>query len=818
MYKRYEIVNFDSNMPIKCTMRRFGYIEPHLQDFFEVDLILSGRCQLTVEDQIYTLNAEDVVSIDGHVSHSLHSADCVFICVQFEQSLFERTLPNPEHPRFFCNSAVQGSSAAFDTLRRLIALLVKNNADRHTGYELRNWSLIYELMDVMYNSFRLDDTSAHVRKAHRYASRITEFSRIINDSFRDNFTLTQMAEKVHLSVPYLSRFFDQNFGMNFSAYLTQVRLNHAVMELMQTDYNIETISADSGFPNSHAFVQAFKKSYDMLPSVYRRQNRKPETPDVILPEQHDYMAGLKKYLTIPRSTSALPPSVSGSGRCDVSRPVRTLRHTWRNLLGVTSAEALLYEDVRKALRTVQEHVGFRYVKFNGIFSDGMRIYCPSPSGQVHYSFSYADKVFDFLRSVHLKPMVQLTFMPEVLAKYPQRRVLGYLCSEPANLDAWVHMVKALIGHLLDRYGREEVRSWRFTVWDQPDNLFKFTRDEDFFEFFRRTYQVVKQCDQALQVGSPPTFYILREGHRNWYLDFWSWCRKNRCVPDYLNFHYYDTTLLDSGSTGKEAFGFPDTMMLRDTPDGLSRFANQAYAERESLPEHPPIHLTEWNNTPSQQDLLSDTCFKSCYIVKSVLENYDRLESFGYWSLIDWMGESCEPKEMFFGGLGLFTTQGIPKAGYYAFTLLRQLGDQFLGSGDGWFATRSEGGYQLLLYNYRHFSHLYAMGERFDMTFRDRYTPFAPEQTLDMHITLENVKNGKYLVKETVLNRKSGSSFDLWNSMGAVELDDVEDIEYLTKRSIPDRNMYTTEAVRNTLEIDAMLDMLEVRLIILRSVN
>lgn len=818
MSRRYEIVNFDTNMPIKCSLRQFGYIEPHLHDFFEVDLILSGRCQLTVEDQIYTLNAEDVVSIDGHVTHSLHSADCVFICVQFEQSLFERTLPNPEHPRFFCNSGVQGSSAAFDTLRRLIALLVKNNADRHSGYELRNWSLVYELMDVMYNNFRLDDTGAHVRKAHRYAARITEFSRIINDSFRENFTLTQMAETVHLSVPYLSRFFEQHFGMNFSAYLTQVRLNHAVMELMQTDYNIETVSLNSGFPNSHAFVQAFKKGYGMLPSVYRRKNRQPEQPAVLLPEQHDYMAGLKKYLAIPRSSSALPASISNNGRCDASKPVRTLRHTWRNLLGVTSAEALLYEDVRNVLRTVQEQVGFRYIKFNGVFSDDIHIYSLSPSGQERYSFSYADKAFDFLRSIRLKPMVQLTFMPEALAKYPQKRLFGYLVSEPANLDRWIRLVKALIQHLIDRYGKDEVRTWKFSIWDQPDNMFGFSKDEDFFEFFRRTYHAVKQCDQALQVGAPATFYIMRVGHRNWYLDFWSWCRKNRCTPDYLNFHYYDTTLLESGSTGREAFGFPDTMMLRDTPDGLNDFVNQVCAEQKALPERPPIYLTEWNNTPSQQDLLNDTCFKSCYVVKGILENYDRLDSFGYWSVIDWMGEAHEPKEMFFGGLGMFTAQGVPKACFYAFTLLRQLGDQFLGRGEGWFATKSEDGYQLILYNYRHFSYLYAVGERFDMTFRERYTPFAPEQTLDMHITLENIKSGKYFVKETILNRKSGSSFDLWNAMGAVEPDSGEDIEYLIRRSIPDRNMYTTETVRNTLEIDAMLDMLEVRLVTLTPVN
>lgn len=52
-----------------------------------------------------------------------------------------------------------------------------------------------------------------------------------------------------------------------------------------------------------------------------------------------------------------------------------------------------------------------------------------------------------------------------------------------------------------------------------------------------------------------------------------------------------------------------------------------------------------------------------------------------------MADSSLPNMLFFGGLGLFTVNGIPKASYYAYTLLQQLGDQFLGRGDEYFITR-----------------------------------------------------------------------------------------------------------------------------------
>ncbi len=72
--------------------------------------------------------------------------------------------------------------------------------------------------------------------------------------------------------------------------------------------------------------------------------------------------------------------------------------------------------------------------------------------------------------------------------------------------------------------------------------------------------------------------------------------------------------------------------------------------------------------------------------------------------------------------------------------------------------------------------------------------------------------------ERYINRKVGSAFDLWVSMGAVELFEPEDIKTLQCRSVPGLNKYTAEAEDGVLELDAMLDMLEVRLITLTNLS
>lgn len=586
-----------------------------------------------------------------------------------------------------------------------------------------------------------------------------------------------------------------------------------------------------GTLSSHAFVQAYRREYGVLPSIYRRQMRQdPPKPQsqLLLPEQHDYMAGLRKYLDSPEPSVPQVPSVSSRVQLDISRSLGALRHAWRFMAAAVSASGLLSREMQDLVTRVQKEIGFSYIKFNGILSEDMHVYSEDDSGNPVYSFANVDKVLDFLLSVHLRPLIQFSFMPRLLAK-ESRYLFGYLVSEPKSLEKWTALVRALVRHLLDRYGSDEVRTWLFSVWEQPDtprSMYGFSSDQDFYRFYAATWRAVSETDPLLRIGSPATFFILRSGYRNWYLPFWDWCRTHGCEPAFLSLHYYDTTFSEE-SRGRETFGFPPVshegrdpepgfspsgMALQEEADGFGSFVTQVLQERARfLPGEPSVYLTEWNSSPSQQDLLNDTCFKSCYIVKCILENYDRLDNYAFWSLTDWMGEAPQPPEMFHGGLGLFTSGGIPKAGYYAFVLLKKLGDELLGRGPGWFATRRGSDIVVILYHYRHYSHLYARGERFDMTFTDRYTPFNPEQAMDVHLHLDGMEPGEYTVKETILNRSSGSSFDLWVAMGAEEISGKEDLENLEARSMPAIQRYRTACTDGVLRCDTMLELLEVRL-------
>ena len=618
-------------------------------------------------------------------------------------------------------------------------------------------------------------------------------------------------------------------GMNFSVYLNQLRLERAVSDLLSTSDTIDEISQRSGFANPQAFVQLFKKKYGMLPSKYRKQQTKqdlpfpkstPEFNEYTILDTHQYLNYFASYLN-EEDSSPLPEEHAADLSTQATVQIlsgQPLQHKWKRFIGVGSAKELLMADVQNMLSLIQKDVGFEYVKFHGILSDDMRVVSRGRNGSLSYSFVYVDKALDYLCSIGLKPLIQLSFMPEAIAKDKTHTIFEstMINSLPENMQDWYDLIRAFMQHILSRYGKTEVSSWLYTVWNEPDtpgNMFGFEDDALFYSFYKESCLAVHSVLPEARIGSPSTYFDAQDGGR-WIRCFSKWCKENGCMPDFLLFHYYGTKVtIDQMASAGQTLGVGQLSLTDDADDPSKTIDLMLEYARNAYPENTPVYLSEWNFTPSKRDLLGDTCFRACYLVKNILENYDRLDAMGYWMLTDMFEEHQIPDDVFHGGLGLYTYNGIPKSACHAFRMLALLGDELIGNGDGWFLTRKGEDYQLMLYNYSHYSALYAAGEPFDMTYKKRYTPFEPLQKRDFELRLQDIGDGEWQIKEYTLNRQSGSSFDKWVDMGAMPLESEEEIDLLKGYSMPMLNRYRLSSNGKSLTINALLEPLEVRLML-----
>lgn len=824
MQQEFEIISFGSKTPMKLHCYRGNDTERHWHPDLELLLVLRGNIELICDDELIQLHDDDLYAINTNTVHAFRSSEpSIAVSLRIDPQKindFDKDI------RFKCNSAADNNKGRYYPIKRLIAELVKANANPSDDNYLRNRSIMYSILFELVKNFRTEKNNSEIN-TKKYFERLSDILKYIDDHYREALTLNQLAETQHLSVPYLSSFFDKYLGINFLTYYNELRLEHATNELLLSDDSVETIALNNGFTNPRTFVTLFKRKYGTLPSLYRKKiplQTNEQTVESFYesePDRTSYLNILAKYLPSPSSPgTAQHQNLSEikyikKKNISVLKAPAALRHTFKVFTAVGRAKELLYADVQKMLTELQQTIGYEYIKFHGLLSDDMLVYEEDASGTPHYSFVYIDRVIDFLLSIRLKPLIQFSFMPKALASLPDKNVYSspFNISPPKDYKKWKQLIFCLTTHLIERYGLKMVRSWLFCVWNEPDtseNIFGFKNDDDFYRLYQETYSVIKGINKNLRFGSP-SLLVSYNLNQQWCSNFILWCKGHGCVPDFMNIHYYDNDFSED-SVSQHRPAHPAHSRLNRDENSFAKCISQLKILFNNLEIGDiPVYLTEWNLTVSHRNLLNDTCFKSCYLTKNLLENYDQLDSFGYWVLTDWIEETQPSKEEFHGGLGLLTQNGIKKPHYYAFEFLSKLGDRLIEKGEGYFITKSYGKIQILLYNYEHFNHLFASGESFDMTFTERYTPFSQLGKMEISLELTDIPIKECIVREQIINQTSGSAFDEWVQMGAPQLRSDE-INYLKQISVPKLYIRKETIVNGVLPILVSLMPLEVRLI------
>ena len=822
MYSEGELVMLPRSVPARVVLVDTDGTAPARRDEAQLLFVVHGHPLVIVDDEESALGPEDVLFVNPRSQTHIESNEPVqLIAVRFDM---HRLAPSLDDMKFRVNSSTMGNRSAYRPLIHLLARIIKANGTENDEGRFLTMALVYAMLDELVQRF-VASPAESTPASDKHRARLRGLLRYIDEHYAEALTLNHVAAHEHLSAPYLSAFFKEHVGMTFSDYYNKLRLDRAVDDLMTTDESVEVVARRNGFRDPRAFVKLFKVNYGVLPSQYRRAGQGADA------QQHDRLAAgdavpdtplrvLAQYLPADSSlddgatTEVEPPTkVLAVDSVDVSAPGRALRHSHRKVTTVGRAKELLYEEVRDMLRMWQRDVGFEYVKFHGLFADDMHVYREDRDGRPSYSFVLVDKVIDFLLSLGLKPFVELSFMPQALASIPDRTVYSapFNVSPPQSLDGWVALVDAFMAHVIERYSYEAVSSWLFSVWNEPDTgptLFGFDDDSEFRRFYQATHGAVKRFGRDLQFGSPAMLVSYAQ-NKDWLLGFLGFARDQHCMPDFLTIHFYDN---DFGwdSLPEHAPGQPSSSRLNKDQDTFSKTIRQLKLLLKDMGLRCPVYLTEWNLTVSHRDLLNDTTFKSCYLAKNLLENYDELDAFAYWTLTDFIEELQPSEDMFHGGLGLLTYNGVKKPHYHFFAALDRLGDRLLTSGDGYFVTARDGAVQIVLYNYEHFSHLFASGERYDMTYLERYAPFSEQGRMDFSIDLVGLSEARYRVRESVINAEHGSAFDTWIRMGAPSMD-PECVDYIREVSVPQMVVNDMD-VEGELTISAVLEPLEVRLI------
>jgi xylan 1,4-beta-xylosidase len=142
------------------------------------------------------------------------------------------------------------------------------------------------------------------------------------------------------------------------------------------------------------------------------------------------------------------------------------------------------------------------------------VYSEDAAGKPIYDWRILDGIFDTYLTNGVRPYAQIGFMPEALSIKPQpyqhswnpRVKYGEIATgwayPPKDYDKWRELVFQWVRHCIERYGRSEVETWYWEVWNEANILYWKATPEEFHKLHDYAIDGVRRALPSARVGGP----------------------------------------------------------------------------------------------------------------------------------------------------------------------------------------------------------------------------------------------------------------------------------------------------------------------------
>ena len=142
-------------------------------------------------------------------------------------------------------------------------------------------------------------------------------------------------------------------------------------------------------------------------------------------------------------------------------------------------------------------------------------YTEDASGKPVYNWTVVDRIFDTYLARGVRPYAQIGFMPEALSMlpepyqhawrpgFPYGLITGGWAYPPKDYAKWAELVYQWVTHCVARYGRAEVESWYWEVWNEPNGpAYWHGSPEEFYKLHDYAVDAVRRALPTARVGGP----------------------------------------------------------------------------------------------------------------------------------------------------------------------------------------------------------------------------------------------------------------------------------------------------------------------------
>ena len=424
-------------------------------------------------------------------------------------------------------------------------------------------------------------------------------------------------------------------------------------------------------------------------------------------------------------------------------------------------------------------------------------YTEDKDGNPAYNWTIVDKIFDTYIERGMKPVAQIGFMPEALSSHPQpyrhfwkpgdnyNDIYTGWAYPPKDYAKFAELVYQWVKHSVEKYGKKEVESWYWELWNEPNISYWKGTTEEYIKMYDYSADAVKRALPTAKVGGPevtgPNWDVSAKFFRT-FLDHVTKGKnyvtgKTGSPIDVLTFHAKGAPKLVDGIVRMDM-----GTQLRDIDKGFEIVAS--YPTLKNLPiiigESDPEGCAACSEDLSPQNAYRNGTMYSSYTAASFARKSDLAEARGVNLLgaVTWAFEFED--QAWFRGFRDLATNGVDKPVLNVFRMFgmmqgrrvevkQNLAYDFLKVRDGSvrgepdinaFASKDQKEAAVMVWNYH-----------------DDNKP-APDSPVAIH--LKGIIAQRVLVQHYRIDQKYSNSYEVWKKMGSPKNPTSEQISTLEK--------------------------------------
>lgn len=424
-------------------------------------------------------------------------------------------------------------------------------------------------------------------------------------------------------------------------------------------------------------------------------------------------------------------------------------------------------------------------------------YTEDKDGKPVYNWTIVDKIFDTYIERGMKPIAQIGFMPEALSSHPQpyrhfwkpgdnyNDIYTGWAYPPKDYEKFAELVYQWVKHSVEKYGKKEVESWYWELWNEPNIGYWKGTTEEYIKMYDYSADAVKRALPTAKVGGPEVTGPNWDVSAKFFRAFLDHVTKGKNYVtgkigspiDVLTFHAKGTPKLVDGMVRMDM-----GTQLRDMDKGFEIVAS--YPTLKKLPiiigESDPEGCAACSEDLSPQNAYRNGTMYSSYTAASFARKSDLAEARGVNLLgaVTWAFEFED--QAWFRGFRDLATNGVDKPVLNVFRMFgmmqgtrvevkQNLAYNFLKVRDesvrgepdiNAFASKDQKEAAVMVWNYH-----------------DDNKP-APDSPVDIHV--KGITAQKVLVQHYRIDQQHSNSYEVWKKMGSPKTPSAEQIATLEK--------------------------------------